>query len=249
MISSKSMREKDYESLKTEHAIVTELHDSIKMWYAYQHHHRVWEYSMALHALNKVFPGYHCDTGDAWPLRLVVSDHGCGCGYMSPLLLWLGCNVYMYECWTWGDDSKFMMEQMNRVRLVKKDQVGFYELRARGLGQLVEDDKEIDAAFCISTLEHIRDYQTAFRDFLGTVKEGGLAFLTTDFAEDEADHYAFNNLRAGKMFTKDTYMELLGIARDMGFRLLDGGADWSWDAECRLINDYGFASMALRRSE
>lgn len=73
--------------------------------------------------------------------------------------------------------------------------------------------------------------------------------MTTDFAEDENDHYVCYNLRAGKMFNITTYTELYEIARDSGFELVGGQQDWGWDAGCRLVNDYGFASMALIRTK
>jgi 2-polyprenyl-3-methyl-5-hydroxy-6-metoxy-1,4-benzoquinol methylase len=247
MILSKVMAEKDYDALESEGRVINTLHDAIQMWYPYQHRHRLWEYALAQKALKTVY-------GDK--KNLVVSDHGCGCGYLSPIMYWLGHTVYMYECWSFGDTPDFMMEQMRKVSSLRSEKTGTYEMRNRPLGGLVEQDKGVDAAFCISTLEHIRDYQAAFRDLIGTVKLGGLAFLTTDFGEHENDTYVCSNLRAGKMFTQNIYFELLTIAESMGFELLDDEdssidtiADWEWKEENRLVNDYGFASMALRREE
>lgn len=236
MIFSKSMREGDYDCLVEQGTVITQIHDAIKMWYPYQHHHRLWEYALASRVLKEVFNGRS---------KLLVSDHGCGAGYLGPLMLWLGHNVRLYECWTFGNESEYMLEQMRQVALARGGEAGQYELRNRPLGGLVEEDKGVDAAFCISTLEHIRNYQEAFRDLLNTVKPGGLAFLTTDFGEHEQDDYECANLRAGKMFTVKTYQELLDIGRSMGFELLGNSCDWSWDEECRLVCSYGFASIAL----
>lgn len=248
MIFSRTMRESDYPELASEGALIQEVHSAIKMWNDKQHKHRLWEYALALKALETVFPKYCRDADSPWQVRLVTSDHGCVAGYMSPLLLWLGCNVQMYECWSFGSEEGFMLEQMRRVAEKRGVLAGYYEMRHRPLCELVEEDKGVDAAFCISTLEHIGEYQKAFRDLLSTVKKGGLVFLTTDFAEDEEDHYMYNYLRAGKMFNRTTYEELREIGEEMGFDLLNG-ADWNWYPECRLVNDYGFASLAMRRME
>ena len=243
MIFSRTMREGDYEQLRDEGALIREIHEAIHMWYPAQHHHRLWEYSLALKVLKYNFGEVLATEG-----HLTVSDHGCGAGYLSPMMYWLGHRVKMYECWSFGNEEKYMMDQLNGVKEARGEKAGTYEMLNRPLGGLVEEDKGVDAAFCISTLEHIRDYQKAFWDLISTVKKGGIVFMTTDFAEDEVDHYAHSGLRAGRMFTRDTYEGLRKLAEYEGFELILG-ADWNWHPACRLVNDYGFASLAMRRSE
>jgi 2-polyprenyl-3-methyl-5-hydroxy-6-metoxy-1,4-benzoquinol methylase len=173
MIFSRTMKEKDYDEMVPEGQVIQDIHAAIKMWYDAQHKARLWEYALAQKVLKEVF-------GDK--KGLTVSDHGCGAGYMSPILYWLGHRVWMYECWTFGNEEAFAMEQMRRVGLHRASLGGTYEMRNRPLCNLVDADRGVDAAFCISTLEHIGEYQKAFRDLLSTVKPGGLVFLTTDFA-------------------------------------------------------------------
>lgn len=247
MLLSKVMAEKDYDELQAEGLVIKQVHDSIHMWYEYQHRHRLWEYSLAQKALKAVYGGQK---------NLMVADHGCGAGYLSPILFWLGHTVRMYEPWAHGSAdmnlTEFMLEQMRRVAINRPEKTGVYELFNRPLGGLTEEDRNVDAAFCISTLEHIPDYQAAFRDFLSTIKPGGLGFITTDFGEHERDDYACASLRCGKMFTEATYVELYDIAKDMGFDVVqdqeDDDAlvgDWEWSEENRMVMNYGFASMAL----
>lgn len=240
MIPSRTMHLDDYKQMEAEGAFIEEVHIGIKMWYEYQHQHRLWEYALAVKVLKEHF-------ANDPRKNLVVSDHGCGAGYLSPLLLWLGHHVLLYECWTFGSEEQFMMEQMRRVFELRKDAGGSYQMRNRPLGKLTQADRPVDAAFCVSTLEHIVAYQDAFVDLLKTVDKGGLVFITSDFGEHEKDDYIFNNLRAGKMFTKDTYRELELIARSMDFAPVGGQTEWEWSEECRLVHNYGFASMALKR--
>lgn len=110
MILSRTMREADYDELKDEGQVIVDVHNAIKMWNDKQHHHRLWEYALAQKALKTVF-------GDR--KGLLVTDHGCGAGYLSPILYWLGHHVWMYECWTFGSEEDFLLEQMRRVGLVK----------------------------------------------------------------------------------------------------------------------------------
>jgi len=237
MICSRTMRESDYAHLEPEGQIIQDVHGAIQMWYTAQHKHRLWEYALAQHALKQVY-------GDR--KGLVVTDHGCGAGFMAPILYWLGHNVWMYECWVFGNEEQFMMEQMRRVAATKPAyHLESYQMRNRPLCELINEDRGVDAAFCISTLEHIGEYQRAFIDMLKTVKPGGLAFLTTDFAEDEVDHYQYNYLRAGRMFNPRVYEELIGIGEEHGFVLLGHAAELGWSEDCRLVNDYGFGSLAL----
>jgi SAM-dependent methyltransferase len=246
MILSRVMRKEDYLELVDEQRVMQFIRDSIQMWYPPQHQHRVWEYAMALKAFWTVF-----GTGKK---DLLVTDHGCGAGFLSPMMYWLGQNVWMYECWTMGSAEEYMLEQMRRVGLNRKEKHGTYQMRSAPLCQLTDEDRGVDAAFCISTLEHIGEYQKAFRDLLSTVKSGGLVFLTTDFGEHEEDTYQYAGLRAGKMFCEKTYLELWEIAIAMGFEMIDktpkekdDWVDWEWKEENRLVLDYGFASLAMIR--
>lgn len=238
MILSRTMREEDYKELEAEGKVIQDVHVAIQMWNEKQHKHRLWEYALAQKALKEVF-------GDR--KRLWVSDHGCGAGYLSPILFWLGHQVTMYEVWVFGNEEDYLFEQMKRVHEAKGEKEGSYAMVHRPLCELTEEDRGVDAAFCISTLEHIGEYQRAFRDLCRTVKLGGLVFLTTDFAEDEEDHYLYSYLRAGKMFTKKTYEELVGIGQEEGLELLGGQHEWTWDESCRLVNNYGFASLCMRK--
>lgn len=237
MILSRVMRPGDMDLLKEESAWVDRIVEVMGGWDPVQHPARRWEYALAL----KAFEGFLQEPG--WQ----VADFGCGIGLMSPLLLFLGQNVSMYEPWVYGDESEKLHAQMRKVNETRRKPLG-YELFRRPLCELLPEDRKFDAAFCISTLEHIGEYQRAFRDMCAAVQgHGGLVFLTTDFGKDENDHYKNANLRAGKMFNTDTYFELAQIGREEGFDLVGGLAEWGWSDDCELVNDHGFASLAMVR--
>lgn len=236
MILSRTMREADYAELESEGLFLKSVHDAIQMWYPPQHKHRLWEYTIALKALNTAF-----DSGK----RLRVSDIGCAGSFLSPMLYWLGHDVFMYEVWQFGDLKAYTMEQMVKTDALRTKTGSSYQLREYGLCSLREEDRNIDAAFCISTIEHISNYQDALRDMCRSVKPGGLMFLTSDFCEHELDDYHYNYLRAGKMFTKDTYQEMQSIGESEGFKLVGGESDWSWEENRRLVHNYGFACLAM----
>ncbi len=237
LILSRAMRNQDFFALAKEGQVILDVHNAIRMWHPQQHKMRLWEYSLSQKVLKEFY-------GSRTGLR--VCDIGSGCGYLSPILYWLGHDVVMYEIWAWGVDETFMLEQMRRVGAHRGALAGKYEVRHCGLGSMTEADRDFDAAFCVSTLEHIKDYKSAFRDLCGMVKPGGLLFATTDFGEHTQDDYQHAKLRAGKMFTKDTYEELRGIGESEGLHLF-GKKDWNWTEECRLVFNYGFASLAMKK--
>jgi len=236
VISSKIMALSDYDELKEELAVLDSAEEKIDAWHPSQHPHRRWEYAMALHCLPK-------GTG------LRVTDYGCGNGMLGPVLHSLGHTVLLYDNWAMGDQKEYLRDKMQKAsQLLQEGHLNYYEVRDRALGSLTDEDRNMDAVFCVSVLEHILSYETAFVDMLRSVRLGGVAFITTDFADSETDHFANAGLRAGKMFTTKTYADLVDIAKREGFELLDGAANYAWDEEeNRLVADYGFASLALKR--
>lgn len=238
MILSRTMRTEDYDELQDEIQLIEQVRQKIGMWHPDQHPARMWEYALALKAFHTVY-GYN-------NVGRLTADMGCGMGFMGPLLLWTGQFVDLYELST---VSAYMKEQMRLIPQRQTFSAGSYRFHCRGLGQLLPEDRDKDAVFCISVLEHIRDRDVAFADLLNCVAEGGLLFLTTDFAEDETDHYQHANVRAGKMFTAHTYRNFIKTAGMMGFKLVGGECDYSWSNKQRLVFDYGFASLALVREK
>jgi SAM-dependent methyltransferase len=246
VIYSKVMQPSDYKELSTELKIVDRVAYLCGGWDPVQHTHRRWEYAMMMKAYFAWLTVYQEQENNRRSCR--VADHGCGIGLSPALMLYASNSVQMYEPWVYGDETHKVTATLRQLHQhIPFHQEG-WELIRRPLCELIDIDKNVfDVALCISTLEHIGEYQRAWRDLLSTVKPGGLVFITTDFAEDEEDHYANANLRAGKMFTGKTYDELFHIGQDEGFMLLGGVADWIWQEECRMVNDSGFASLAMVR--
>lgn len=243
---SKTMRMSDFADLGGELEVVENVLAMLNGGDKAQHPLRKWEYAMALKAFR------YWDKNRSTAMMARVSDHGCCTGMLAPMMYWMGHDVRMYEVWAWGDQQNFATWQMEKMR--EAQGCGTYRWINKPLGQLTEDDRGVDVAFCISTIEHISGFEHAFRQMCDTVDPGGMIFITSDSAEDEHDHYIANNVRAGTMFNKTVYEKLAGWGREMGFELMGGTADWSWDESCRLIpapgmgpTAYGFACMAMER--
>jgi 2-polyprenyl-3-methyl-5-hydroxy-6-metoxy-1,4-benzoquinol methylase len=247
VIPSRVMRMSDYDNLKDELAYVDKIAELSGGWNAVQHPHRRWEYALMLQvakqwAQAKMRVPKNCTEA------IKVADVGGGIGETSRLMLSYDCDVTMYEPWVYGDETDKFMGQIATLRKNLSSELKTVRMCNRPLCNLDQDDKNAyDAVFCISTLEHIGAYQLAFHELLQMVKPGGLVFLTTDYAEDEVDHYANANLRAGIMFNEQTYQRLAAYGEQNGFVLVGGKSEWKWSEDCRLVNDSGFASLAMVR--
>jgi 2-polyprenyl-3-methyl-5-hydroxy-6-metoxy-1,4-benzoquinol methylase len=252
VVYSKVMREGDWkaEEMSGENSSglqVEAVVEALGGWDPVQHPHRRWEYATMMCAYRHWLKDYQRPP----QRKLVIADVGCGIGLSPALMLKEGNSVVMYEPWVYGDESTKAFAQLTRICTVWPEKVGnYHSLLRRPLCELIDDDKNrYDAAMCISTLEHIGEYARAWKDLLSMVKPGGLVFITTDFAENRHDHYRHANLRAGRMFNDEIYRELVAAGRAMNFTLLGGSADYHWSEECRLCNDYGFASLAMVRQK
>lgn len=251
---SKTMRMEDFQLLVPELLIVDRILAMLGGGDKAQHPLRRWEYAMALRAY-MIWLGIDRtpETGGWGGMPVKVSDHGCCTGMLAPMMFWLGNEVWMYEVWSWGNQEEMALRQMEQVKSQAARGGGPYKMINRPLGQLTEEDGGVDVAFCISTMEHIPNFEHAFKQYCATVNPGGMLFMTTDSAQDENDHYIANNVRAGTMFNKGIYEKLAGWAREQGFELLGGESDWSWDNSCQLIpspfvvGGYGFACLSMQK--
>lgn len=242
---SRTMRLEDYKELKWEVGVVNTVQKLAGPTHPHQHEHRKWEYAMVVRAV-QVWLAQDGKSKRKAPLQ--VGDFGCGVGLTPSIMLHHGCDVSMYEVWAHDQGEKFQLEACASTKEHSENAIGLYRMLHRPIGGLVlEDYGRYDISLCISTLEHIPDPVRAFKDLCRTVTPGGLLFVTTDFADKEEDRFSHWTLRAGKMFTWQTYQELMAAGQEEGFRLLDCASDWIWNENCRLVYDYGFASLAMVR--
>lgn len=241
---SRVMRQRDYDSLLAQILHVNNFVSGIfGSWHPVHHTHRRWEYAMALL------------TYDRWKLQeqgpFSIADFGAGTGYLSPLLYQLGHDMTIHEFWsmdpTVTEEKILATRQMEVVKQTGSS--GNYQILDGVLSRLEKKYYgQYDIAFCISTIEHITDYREAVRDLCKSIKKtGGLVFLTMDFGDGvrASSQYMGAHCRPSGMPDSKYAFELLQTGQKEGFEVFGGEPDWQWDANCQLVNDYGFASLAL----
>jgi SAM-dependent methyltransferase len=261
MILSRTLRMEDYDELKVEVSYVDKIQLVCGPPHGGQHTHRRWEYALALRALKE----WRTSRAD-WcsDENLKIADFGCGIGLWSPMCLALGHHVSMFEVWVYGNEETYAQMQMAKVMDAFPIVGQGWEMIHRPLCELVAEDKgRFDAAFCISTLEHIGEYQRAFRDLCDSVKPGGLLFMTTDFADTpghtttSGQMYTCHWMRPQGMWTVERYKELISLGEERGFSLF--GIEWPgtmlvkrfdypFTEAHRIVSNHGFASLVLRKN-
>lgn len=246
---SRVMRMSDFEVLAPQLATVDKVLGMLNGGDKAQHPLRRWEYALALAAFQNWAEERNLDV-----CSLKVADHGCCTGMLAPTMFMMGHDVTMYEIWAWGNQQDFATWQMEQMRTINQDlatiekaKVGNYRWANRPLNQLLDEDRNFDVVFCISTIEHIHNHEIAFRDLCHCVGPKGMLFITSDFAGRPGWGFVADGVRPDGMFCAQTYERLAEIGREEGLELIGAESLWSWDESCRLVNDYGFASLAMKR--
>lgn len=235
---SKVMANDDYNFISPELKAVEELARFFGGWDTMQHHHRRWEYALALKTLTL--------WSDSVTAKMKVADFGCGIGLMSPLLMTFGNDVTMYDIWSLNNEHQRCQAEWQAKSVGEAVPSASHALLECGLGALPKKSfGQYDAAFCISVMEHIKDMETALLDLCQSVRSGGLVFLTSDFGPSAKDDYPYAWCRPNGMFCEVTYQRLLKIAAKVGCKPFGGQPQWLWLPENEMVNGYGFASLAL----
>jgi hypothetical protein len=237
---SRSMRPSDYEAMPEEVARVDYCQQFVQPPHPLQHKHRRWEQALAWRATREW-------AKDRDFTKMRMSDWGCGVGLLPALLAFAGANVDLFEPWVYGVESDFVHRQMAQVLAAGHSRNGQYVLENKCLCELNKSWWErYDASFCISTIEHIGEYEKAFCQLCKTVKHDGMIFLTMDYGDGvtpDAD-YSGASVRPRGMPNKAYMEKLQRLGEKHGFKLF-GEADWDWRPECLMVNNHGFSSICM----
>lgn len=230
---SRTMRLSDYQELAPEIELLKVIEQKVGGAHPAQHQHRAWEYSLLIRTIKDLY-GDAEFFKDCWAV-----DFACGVGLGGAILLSMGCaKVRLTETWTCGDWSDWQVRQM---RHAVQHYGGSYELCWRDMVREPESVK-YQAALCVSSLEHIPDWQSAARNMASATDRGGMVFLTMDYCNDGlVDNYAYKELRA-QIFDQGKMMALGNFFHDLGFEYPES-PDWGLTED--LVNNYGFASLVM----
>lgn len=239
MILSKTIEEKDYELIQYEVNLLQDCHKELTgkgVRIDIGHHHRFWEYGMALKALYswcdgivKVKPSHNLlDVGAGlsllgpticWAEEIGITEVEPNTEYAkdrdicNSALLELNCPYYI----TWAGTQLSTFRQWHNTS-------NFY-----------------DAVFSISVMEHVAADHEFLRSLADMVKQDGLLFLTTDVMPRSGKGFHFDNLREHN-YTVDDIKSKISYLESKGFSLL-GESDLEYKGD--QVFNYSFASIAM----
>jgi ubiquinone/menaquinone biosynthesis C-methylase UbiE len=205
---SRVLHPHDYK-LFTEHLAVEQVMSKLTN-YRYEHIHRKWEYGLALKAV--------LDTESN-----TVLDVGGAGAVLSPLLAYYGRAV------TQIDPASGKEEVMSQNEIL-----GTHIKFISGDFSTVELGK-FDAVVSISTIEHVHDDETFFKNLLEHANK--TVFITMDFFPT-CKKFSKDHIRT---YNKERIYEFCKIAEDLGFRPVYSDYDYKGN----FVYDYTFASLYL----
>lgn len=235
MITSRCMRQADYEDLSQELTQMKAVQAKLGPRDWRQHMHRDWEYALAIHSIQE-----WAKLGGSGERR--SADIGCGAGIMPAILLSMGFRVDMYDNWSMNNRGDAGQAERQAQVFYQAETGPRHRMIDATVGAGVLTPASYEVVMCISTIEHVPHEQRFLGEMVASLKPGGLFFMTFDFAEDgTVDRYANANLRsriydAARLCAMARALDIVGVR-------LQNGYDWSWHG-C-MVNDHSFGSVAF----
>jgi SAM-dependent methyltransferase len=129
---------------------------------------RQWEYPYVYHNLRRL------REERSGPIPARVIDLGSGVTFFPFALAKLGFDVVC------SDIDPVCEADLNRAIPCVEHSAGRVSFRLSTGGLLPFEEREADAIYCISVLEHVPNFEVTVREMARTLKSGGLMFLTVD---------------------------------------------------------------------
>jgi ubiquinone/menaquinone biosynthesis C-methylase UbiE len=105
-------------------------------------------------------------------------------------------------------------------------------------------DETFDVSLCISTIEHVDDHDTAFRELVRITKSGGYIMITSDYFRD-LPHFEQS---ASRHLQVTPYREefVLDLPNRFGVRFV-GPTDLAYAGD--FVHNYSFCNICLQKGK
>lgn len=190
------------------------------------HPHRLWEYGSIMQQLE------HFET----PHDAMLVDVGAGGSFFDPMLAMRYSNLGVTDDMIYGDVSSMIAMQ----RAAYGVQLPLLDTSMEHMPQIPDD--RFDITMCISSIEHARDHDAAFRELVRITKPGGYVFITSDFFRDAA-HFEQSISRHLQVtpYTKDF---VLALPDRFGIKFV-GETDLDYTGD--YVHNYSFCNICLQK--
>lgn len=199
----------------TEHEKVEQVTSEVTI-FRYEHEHRKWEYGIALAFLKDI-------------KAKTVLDVGGGGSIFAPFLAKNGLQVTELDLSNQFEAVRNQNKALNLdMKVIHADWLTY------------AGTEHYDAIACISTIEHIKEWDDVLKFYDKLLDYGDAVFLTTDFFPTR-ERFSGNHWRT---FNQEDMLNFVALAKDKGFEVV-GETDWEYKGN--FVYQYTFASLGLKR--
>jgi SAM-dependent methyltransferase len=203
------------------------------------HPHRLWEYASILQQLTEL----HI------PNDAALIDVGAGASFFDPYHAQLYPRLCCTDSMKYGDVTKMVDEQRTRCNVA----LPLFDLLLEDMSARPEigwdgGEGRFDVTMCISTIEHVDDFQAALGELNRITKPGGYIFITSDYFRSPA-HFEQSWSRHVQVtaFTEQLVLSLPDLVGDVEFVANQhGAADLAYRGD--FVNNYSFCNVCLRKA-
>jgi ubiquinone/menaquinone biosynthesis C-methylase UbiE len=228
MIYCKSLELSDYDLIPKAHVLsVRDRLVDAKAMARFEHEHRAWEYALVIKAL--------LEKGSQ-----DVADVGGGASVFAPAYSVLDPKHSVFQIDP-GIEMHWLPNQNNALGLEMS-------WSNTDLSEYVATHAEhslrgYDAVVSLSTIEHVPDDFTFFRNLLRLVRPGGLVAITFDFYPS-GEQLVQGHLRT---YNRERIDDLMGIGWDNGFNHYGDYVDYDWHGPA--VYEYTFGALIMERRD
>jgi len=216
----------DAEQLAPFYAMVDRYPDAL----AGQHTIRLWEYAMALYAIQGWYQAQVAQVTQVGIPPFQICDVG-------------GAGSNFWQVLTGLTPEPVILVDPNFPEAIEARPQGAPAFRrtiesyAAGASH-----NQFDILTCISVIEHVEEVRKFFRACHMLLKPGGLLFLTTDYWDAEGPDTAHFHWMRKRIYNAERMRKLQGDLRELGYASF-GHADWAYHGP--QVYDYSVCSAAM----
>jgi SAM-dependent methyltransferase len=188
--------------------------------------HRFWEYSSILQQLDVL----------GVPDTVTIVDIGAGASFFDPYLALKYPRLCCTDTEKYGDYSWMVAAQ----RVAYGVALPLYDEPVENMDSF--RNGEFDVTMCISTIEHVDDHDTGFREMVRITKPGGLIFITSDYFRDLVQFEQSVSRHLQVTPYREEFVNALPAKFGLEFV---GDTDFAYAGD--FVHNYSFVNLCLRK--
>jgi SAM-dependent methyltransferase len=170
------------------------------------------------------------------PDTVTIVDIGAGASFFDPYLALKYPRLCCTDTEKYGDYSWMVAAQ----RVAYGVALPLYDEPVENMDSF--RNGEFDVTMCISTIEHVDDHDTGFREMVRITKPGGLIFITSDYFRDLVQFEQSVSRHLQVTPYREEFVNALPAKFGLEFV---GDTDFAYAGD--FVHNYSFVNLCLRK--